>query len=1325
MCVILCENTPQKTGDEDKKLEFGRMALIGTIGEFVPKSESWTAYVERVEQFFLANEIAEEKQVPTLLSVMGPSTYGLLRNLVQPAKPKDKTYDEIVKTLTTHFEPEPLLIAERFRFNRRNQKPDESVTNYAAELKQCAMHCQFGATLDDALRDRFVSGIRNEACQRKLLSEANLTFVKAFELAVSMETAAKDAEQLQRPDAGAEAVHKVETRPFNSTGRKCYRCHGKNHSSEMCYFKDAKCHGCGKTGHIKTACRATTAAQPNRRRQETERNTKYVEAEDDELPMFTLASEACKQPFKTHFKVDGQDIEMEIDTGAAVSIISEKMYLTQFPERPLDVASVKLKTYTGETMPVLGQFEATIDYKQQREQLPLIVVKGAGPALCGRNWLHKITLDWKEIKHVSEMHEPRSIDEVLQLHSEVFKEELGTLHGFKAKILVNPDVPPKFCKSRPLPFAMKARVDAELDRLEKAGIISPVKHSEWAAPVVPVIKKDNTIRLCGDYKLTVNQAANTETYPLPRIEELMATLSGGKIFSKIDLASAYQQVLLEEESKKLLTFNTHRGLFVYNRLAFGVSSAPSIFQRIMENLLKDLDVVTYLDDLLVTGKNEHDHVQKLQKVLQRLQECGLRVKKSKCEFGKKEIEYLGHVLDSQGLHPSPEKVKAIKEAPAPSSVKELRAFLGLVNYYGRFMPNQSTLLAPLYKLLKDHTEWEWTKPQQKAFEACKELLASDQVLMHYNPDLPLVLACDSSAYGIGAVIQHELPSGEKRPIAYASRTLNPAERNYSQIEKEGLSVIFGVKKFHQYLWGRKFKIVTDHKPLLTLFGEHKCLPTMAAARIQRWAIILSAYDYTIVYCASEKHSNADGLSRVPLPETSDAGTAAISESIHALLAEHLEQAPVDADQVARATRTDCMLSKVLKFIMDGWPAVVDSTLKAFHSRRYELSTERGCVLWGTRVVLPEKLRKLVKKELHSGHPGIVKIKALARKYVWWPKIDEDLEQVCKACEPCQLEQRKPRQVPLHPWEFPGQSWRRLHIDFAGPFLGHTFMIVVDAYSKWLEVFRMPSLTSQATITRLRRLFAAYGLPEHVVTDNATQYTSEEFKTFMRQNGILHSTSAPGHPASNGLAERYVQTFKNGIKKLGQTSMDIEDKISVFLMQYRCTPNCTTGQSPADLFLNRHMRTRLDLIHPDTALTVRKKQYMQKFYHDRRAVSRSFSQDDPVYLQNTAGGREKWIPGVIMKQTGPVSYRVQGTDRDITYRRHGDQLRSRVAAEELDLNTDCTPADLADQPTSDQPSEKLDMPADDGPLHMDSEVPAASPDLRRSGRDRKPPERYVP
>lgn len=238
------------------------------------------------------------------------------------------------------------------------------------------------------------------------------------------------------------------------------------------------------------------------------------------------------------------------------------------------------------------------------------------------------------------------------------------------------------------------------------------------------------------------------------------------------------------------------------------------------------------------------------------------------------------MLDSKGLHPSPDKVAAIKDAPAPTCVKELRAFLGLVNYYGCFLPNQSTMAAPLYRLLRDIVTWEWKQSEQRSFKKCKDLLTDESVLVHYDPNLPLTLACDSSAYGIGAVLQHTMPTGEERPVAYASRTLASAEKKYSQIEKEGLALIFGVKKFHQYLWGRKFKMVTDHKPLLTLFGEHKSLPTMAAARIQRWAIILSAYDYHIEYCPSEKHSNADGLSRVPLPDTMDVGTAAVSENIH-------------------------------------------------------------------------------------------------------------------------------------------------------------------------------------------------------------------------------------------------------------------------------------------------------------------------------------------------------------------------------------------------------------------------------------------------------------
>ncbi len=360
---------------------------------------------------------------------------------------------------------------------------------------------------------------------------------------------------------------------------------------------------------------------------------------------------------------------------------------------------------------------------------------------------------------------------------------------------MKPDVAPKFYKNCP-----RERVEKEIDRLEEANIISPVKFSEWAAPVVPVIKNDSTIHLCGDYKVTVNQAANTEVYPLPRMEEILSTLSGGKVFSKIDLAQAYQQLLLDDDSKKYTTINTHKGLYVYNRLAFGISSAPSIFQRIMENLMKDLKVVVYLDDLLIVGKDEQEHLATLCKVLQRLQDSGLKVKECKCDWGQTRIEYLGHVIDGRGVYPTKDKVRAIQDAPAPSNLKELRAFLGLVNYYGRFVPHQSTVLAPLYRLLKEQVVWQWGKKEQRAFNKCKELLTSDKVLVHYDPQLSLTLACDASAYRIGAVLQHTMPNGEEHPIAYASRTLSPAEKNYSLIEMEALNVIYGVKKFHQYLW---------------------------------------------------------------------------------------------------------------------------------------------------------------------------------------------------------------------------------------------------------------------------------------------------------------------------------------------------------------------------------------------------------------------------------------------------------------------------------------------------------------------------------------------
>ena len=293
--------------------------------------------------------------------------------------------------------------------------------------------------------------------------------------------------------------------------------------------------------------------------------------------------------------------------------------------------------------------------------------------------------------------------------------------------------------------------------------------------------------------MTVNPVSKLDKYPIPRIEDLFANIKKGKSFTTLDLSQAYQQLTLDEESRKCVVINTHKGLFKYTRLPCGISSAPGIFQRVMDNLLQGLSgVAVYLDGILVTGATEEEHLGTLEKVLGRLETSGLRVKKKKCQFMVPSVTYLGHQIDASGLHLLSDKVRAIEEAPAPNNVTELKSYLGLLTYCGKFLPNLVTQLAPLYQLLQKERPWMWGQ-QQKSFQTSKKLLMSSRLLVHFNPDMELILACDASAYGIGAVLAHKMPDGTEKPVGYASRTLTKAEKNYSQLENEGLSCIFGIK----------------------------------------------------------------------------------------------------------------------------------------------------------------------------------------------------------------------------------------------------------------------------------------------------------------------------------------------------------------------------------------------------------------------------------------------------------------------------------------------------------------------------------------------------
>uniref|UniRef100_A0A9J7XM44 Reverse transcriptase domain-containing protein n=1 Tax=Cyprinus carpio carpio TaxID=630221 RepID=A0A9J7XM44_CYPCA len=644
------------------------------------------------------------------------------------------------------------------------------------------------------------------------------------------------------------------TSPRTVTSRTCFRCGSDKHLANAVECPAAKviCKICKKKGHFARVCRST--------------QTHTVH--EVLMPEYTLLLlQESDVSAKLHCTVQVEagavqrPVTLTVDTGASVSVLPKSMYDDYFGEVPLQPPAACLVTYSRTPIHVIGCLHATV-VKDCRKCSVNFYVVDKGTALMGMDLIRALNLCIKgdtilpDHATTSTFH---SSEPVLQLSTQVDTPSVGCVEGFMHKVKVSDSVMPVRQKLRRLPFSVRKAVSAELDRLLLAGVIERIDASPWVSPIVVTMKKTGGIRMCVDLR-EPNKAVIIDSYPLPHMEELLTALAGSTMFSTIDLESAYHQVPLHPESRDLTAFITHEGLFRFCRVPYGLASAPSVFQKMMECILKGVpNVQNYLDDVICFGRTAAEHDIALNTVLSRLKEAGLRLNEQKCQIRQKSLRFLGHSVTAQGVQPDTEHLQAIVQAPAPKDASSLRSFLGMLSWYNKFIPNYATVVEPLRACLRQEGPFQWSEETENCFVTLKKLLVASPALALYDPNLPSIISTDASDYGLGAVFTQIHPDNTERTVAFASRSLTQTERKYATVEKEALACVWAVEKWRTYLWGRKFTLRTDHQALTTLLCTKGA--DRAGMRIARWAARLLCFNYDVVYRAGLLNCTADCLSR--------------------------------------------------------------------------------------------------------------------------------------------------------------------------------------------------------------------------------------------------------------------------------------------------------------------------------------------------------------------------------------------------------------------------------------------------------------------------------
>lgn len=1199
----------------------------------VQEPSKWSQWIRRFEVYRAASGLSqrdETQQINCLVYCLGSDADSLLSSIGLPPD-KRETYEQVKTQFNDHFSVRKNLFYERTRFLQRNQEPNESIDCYINDLYKLVDRCEWscGSCKFDKniLLLKLVSGLADRHLSTQLQLQKDLTLEDAI-LRIRQTTIIEKQQDIvrQNPDESADTHGIMKVTKSKKKLMKCQKC-GKldtfdgNHSSS-CPAKNSRCHRCKQVGHWQPMC---TKAKTNQANQvSNEGSTDFEDLDRDSGESFTakldtvcLASiKENNELFCTEVEVNGVVVRWKIDSGADVCVLSPEMatelnLLVKPTSRCLRGAgNIKLS--------VRGEARVTLRKNNVETKEDIFIVEGQQVPLLGKSAIITLGLIKLSINEI----DSKSY-EWINKYPNVFN-GLGVVKGSPYVIKLSEQVKPfSVLSPRRVPIPLKSKLKAELEQMVDANVIVPISEAtDWCSPIVVASKKNGSIRLCVDYT-ELNKFVVREKMILPSVDELLANIQSASVLSKLDAQSGFWQVEIDESSQKLTTFITPFGRFYFKRLPFGLTSAPEHFQKKMAEAIEGLEgVINLVDDFLVYGKDVKEHDERLGRLLKRLQDKGITLNKDKCEFRTNALNFLGHRLDNGQVKPDPEKVAAIQAVRPPQNTKDLRSFLGMVNYLMKFIPHLSDHAVHLRTLLSTKYEWSWTNQHQNHFDKIKVLVANAVALVSFDPEKATRVCADSSSFGLGAVLEQQYADGW-RPVQFISRSLSDIERRYAQIEKEALALTWACERFSQFLTGLPtFELITDHLPLVVILGK-KPIDSLSA-RLQRFRMRLLPFTFKISHEKGTNFFIPDILSRNPLALKEEENKGDILQEMETHVCDVMSSIPVTDRRLAilkKAQMEDSTCHLLKSAIENGDWTEMKGTV--FYKERGDLVVHGDLILHGTRIYVPRKTRPDVLDSIHKGHQGISRCTSRARDAVWWPGMIAEIKQKVEGCLICIENSRVPCE-PLIPSSVPERPWQVLGTDLL-KYEGKFYLVIQDYFSKYIELIQVYKTDAPTLIHTFKSIFARHGIPQVIRSDNVP-FNCKEIREFSDEYSFELVTSSPVYPRSNGQAERAVQIAKNILKK----NQDPYEG----LLAFRSTP-LECGLSPAELLFGRKIRNTIptsgDLLKPAWPDLEKVKDWNQK---EKAKQKQNYdSRHNTRELRNLNKGEQVWVSN--LKRYGTV------------------------------------------------------------------------------------------